>query len=474
MPIWVRLGSLIYSEDSFHMRQTFWSLSLVLLVGFGLEAFADLAPSTAKSVRDILTVGFEPGRESLPKAKVVYDTSVKAGDKSPELAYAYGLVLLKQFKPKEAVVQFRIAADHPDSPYWPAWQALIYSHFTAKETTAGYDRLFDFAKRLQKTQPEVALDEQKRLVEWMGQLVGALDKLAESPKAQEAVRKNDLRLRDLLGEDLQTSYDEGRHDTEDAALLVEVELDAAKEEQLSKNEQERVEKLSKTEADAEAAKKKAEAVKKSEEDWKRWLDDQLKQNDRLLARLEKDYGLLERRAQENVESQNELDREINFERNSRAASGNSTVAPRVDPRLTRQQSLFAQELRLQQRLTPAERIDRMLNQKFQLQMDFDRISQQGFGISQTAARVIQQRDLAMKKYQQMTGQLVKEEAAVKKWQDRLKKDSTKLKAPASEKGGAVNRTLTKAKSLRTYIDFDVTDERQRLLDLIDPPKAKPN
>ncbi|GDY06861.1 hypothetical protein LBMAG52_03470 [Planctomycetia bacterium] len=142
------------------------------------------------------------------------------------------------------------------------------------------------------------------LVDAVAQVPDKLDKLAESPKAQEAVRKNDLRLRDLLGEDLQTSYDEGRHDAEDAALLVEVELDAAKEEQLAKNEQERVEKLSKTEADAEAAKKKSESVKKSAEDSKRLLDDQLKQLDRLLVRLEKEHGILERRAVENLESQN--------------------------------------------------------------------------------------------------------------------------------------------------------------------------
>ena len=100
----------------------------------------------------------------------------------------------------------------------------------------------------------------------------------------------------------------------EAVGYVNVELDAAKEEQLAKNEQDRVEKLSKTEADAEAAKKKAEAVKKSAEDWKRWLDDQLKQNDRLLARLEKDYGILERRAQENLETQNQIDRQINTTR----------------------------------------------------------------------------------------------------------------------------------------------------------------
>ena len=38
----------------------------------------------------------------------------------------------------------------------------------------------------------------------------------------------------------------------------------------------------------------------------------------------------------------------------------------------------------------------------------------------------------------------------------------------------MNRTLTKAKSLRTYIDFNLDDERQRLLDQIDPPQPKAN
>lgn len=430
----------------------------VLLVGFcGSAVLAELAPGTAKSIREILEVGFEPGRESLPKAKSLHEAAVKSGDKSPEMAYAYGLVLLKQFKPKEAVEQFRLAAEHSDTPYWPAWQALIFTHFSAKETTAGYDRLFDFAKRIQKTQPAIELNEQKRLVQWMGQLVGALDKIAESPKAQEIVKKQDIRLRDLLTEELLPSYDEGRHETEDAAMLVEVELDETKQQQQGKNEQERVEKQAKVEADAQAAKKKAEVVKKSAEDWKRWLDDQLKQNDRLLARLEKDYGLLERRAQENLETQNQLDREINSARSQTQKAAQQSNAVRGG--IQRNNNF---------------RVDQMLNQKIQLQMDFDRISQEGFGVSQNAAKVMQQRDVAMTKYQQMTGLLVKEEVATQKWQDRLKKDGEKLKTPASAKGGAVTRTLTKAKSLRTYIDFDLNDERQRLLDQIDPPKAPPN
>lgn len=441
------------------MRPTCWWLSLIVLMSCGVAASAELAPSTAQAVRKLLAVGFEPGRESLPKAKVVYDAAVKAGDKSPELAYAYGLVLAKQFKPKDAIEQFRLAAEASDAPYWPAWQALTFSHFNSKDTTAGYDRLFDFAKRLQGNDPPVPLDEQKRMVEWMGQLVGALDKLAESPKAQETVRKNDLRLRDLLGEDLQTSYDEGRHEAEDAALLVEVELDAAKEQQLAKNEQERVEKLSKTEADAEAAKKKAEAVKKSAEDWKRLLDDQLKQFDRLLARLEKEHGILERRAVENLEAQNQIDREINAIRQRATATagrarGRTGNVPIVNARTTEQQ------------------IDQFLNQKILLQTENDRLTQESLAIHQNAARAVRERQGVIQQYQQKTGQLVKEEAAVQKWQDRLKKDSTKLKAPASDKGGAVTRTLTKAKSLRTYIDFDLADERQRLLDQIDPPTER--
>ena len=441
------------------MRPMRWWLSGLLLAFLGTASVAEVSPSTAKSVREMLEVGFEPGRESLPKAKSLHDAARKSGDKSPEIAYAYGLVLLKQFKPKEAVEQFRLATEHPEAPCWPAWQALIFTHFSVKETTAGYDRLFDLAKRLQNAHPEVAFDRQKELVQWMGQLAGALDKLAESPKAVETVRKNEVRLRDLIAEPLQPSYDEGRHEATDAAMLLEVELDDAKQQQQAKNEQERVEKQGKTAAEIEAAKKKVEAVKKSAEDWKRWLDDQLKQNDRLLARLEKDYGLLERRAQENLETQNQLDREINASRNQQQQPGQQRNAPRGN---------------LNVRGNPQIRVDQLLNQKIQLQLDFDRVSQEGFSISQNAARVMQQRDVAMKKYQQMTGQLVKEESATQKWQDRLKKDGEKLKAPASDKGGVVARTQTKAKSLRTYIDFNLEDERQRLLDQIDPPKPKPN
>ncbi len=439
------------------MRATQWWLSFGLLVGIGTMAVAEVSPSTAKSVRELLVVGFESGREALPKAKSLHEAAIKSGDKSPEMAYAYGLVLLKQFKPKEAVEQFRLAAEHPEAPHWPAWQALIFTHFSAKETTAGYDRLFDFARRVQKAQPAIELNEQKRLAQWMGQLVGALDELAESPKAKEIVKKNDARVRDLFAEVLQSSYDEGRREADDAALLIEAELDDAKQQQRAKNEEDRVAKQSKVEADNEAAKKKAEAVKKSAEDWKRWLDDQLKQNDRLLARLEKDYGLLERRAQENLETQNQIDRQIN------------TI---------RQQSLQAAQQKKTTRnntqLTPDQRVDQLLNQKIQLQFDIERASQEAYAVSQNAGRVVQQRDLATKKYQQMTGLLVKEEAATQKWQDRLKKDGEKLKAPASDKGGAVTRTLTKAKSLRTYIDFDINDERQRLLEQIDPPKAAAN
>src|SRR5438309_2280523 len=99
------------------MRAARCWLACLLLGIAGMMSAAELAPSTAKSVREILEVGFEPGRESLPKAKTIHDSVVKSGDKSPKIAYAYGLVLLKQFKPKEAVEQFRLAAEYPDAPY---------------------------------------------------------------------------------------------------------------------------------------------------------------------------------------------------------------------------------------------------------------------------------------------------------------------------------------------------------------------
>ena len=439
-----------------------------LLLSFVSSATAvDVSPTTAKSVRELLEVGFQPGKESLPKAKSLFEAAVKSGDKSPELAYVYGLVLVKQFKTKEATEQFRIAAENPEAPYWPAWQALVFTHFSAKETIPGYDRLSEFAKRLQQADPEVPLDEQERNVQWMGRLMGALVKLAESPKAQETVRKQDHRLRDSLAERLRPSYDEGWLEADDTGLLIDTELNEAKLLQQAKNEQERVEKKEKLESSAEAAEKKAEAVKKTAENAKRLLDDQLKQIDRLLARLEKEHGLLERRAQENVEMQFQIDRQIT-NRQQQPISNGAVRVTGANRNVGQQSRTITQQNRLNNELI----IDQLLNQKIQLQFDNDRISQEAFATSQNAARVVNQRQAVIQQYQQRTGQLVKEEASVQKWQDRLKKDSEKLKAPASDKGKEVARTLSKAKSLRTYIDFNINDERQRLLDQIDPPMPK--
>lgn len=439
-----------------------------LLLNFVSSATAvDLSPTTAKSVRELLEVGFQPGKESLPKAKSLFEAAVKSGDKSPELAYAYGLVLVKQFKTKEATEQFRIAAENPEAPYWPAWQALVFTHFSAKETIPGYDRLSEFAKRLQQADPEVPLDEQERNVQWMGRLMGGLVKLAESPKAQETVKKQDHRLRDSLAERLRPSYDEGWLEADDTGLLIDTELNEAKLLQQAKNEQERVEKKEKLESSAEAAEKKVEAVKKTAENAKRLLDDQLKQIDRLLARLEKEHGLLERRAQENVEMQFQIDRQIT-NRQQQPISNGAVRVTGANRNVGQQNRTITQQNRLNNELI----IDQLLNQKIQLQFDNDRISQEAFATSQNAARVVNQRQAMIQLYQQKTGQLVKEEAAVQKWQDRLKKDSEKLNAPASDKGKEVARTMTKAKSLRTYIDFNINDERQRLLDQIDPPMPK--
>ncbi len=435
------------------MRMLRFLTACLLLSFIDSTSAAELSPSTAKSVRVILDVGFQPGREALPRAKSLFDSVVKSGDKSPEIAYAYGLVLLKQFKTKEALEQFRIAAEHPDTPHWSAWQALIFTHFVTKETTAGYDRLSDFAKRLQQAQPEVALDEQERHVQWMGRLTGALGKLAESPKAQEVAKRHDHHLRESLAERLRPSYDEGWLEADETGLLIETELDEAKQQQLTKNEQQRVEKKEKIEADTEAAEKKAEAVKKTAENAKRLLDDQVKQFDRLLVRLEKEYGLLERRALENIETQNQLDREINAAQQQTIRPGGNRNANTNRPQI--QQAIDQQR-------------DQLLNQKILLQQENDRLSQEGYAISQNANRVVKERQAVIQQYQQKTGQLVKEEAAVQKWQDRLKKDGAKLKAPASDKGSAVTRTLTKAKTLRTYIDFNLDDERRRLLDQIAP------
>ncbi|MBC8113031.1 MAG: hypothetical protein H7062_01515, partial [Candidatus Saccharimonas sp.] len=389
--------------------------------------------------------GFKRGPKVLPDAQRRYETLRSDSQNDPRIDYALGLVYLRQLKNKEAQTQFLLATKRTGEPYWPAWQALIWTHGTAKETTVAYERLTEMAKRLVKLDNAPELDAVAEQVDWIGQSMAAFEKMGETTKAREAWMRQDETLRELFAGKLLGAYNSGLEEVHTRHALLEDDIRTTRDKTLEKREQERIEKQSKVGKDLESTKEKRDGLKKTAEEWKKILDDQLLNFDKQLSRLERDHTFLEKRGQSIVESQIQLGREMTLLQ-QRASAGNQP-----NNQFGTQTNYEAQ-------------MDQLQLQKVRYQAEYDQTLVAAQQVTQKAQGLIQQRNGVVQQYQKATGQLVQQDASLDKWQGRLKKDTEKLKAPADDKVPAVTNKIKQVRSFRTYIELDVIEQRDRLLD----------
>ena len=375
-------------------------------------------------------------RRGLPETLRRCETLRGESQNDPRIDYAFGLVQLRQLKNKDAQSQFLLATKRTGETYWPAWQALIWTHGAARETIAAYDRLTEMTNRLVEIDDSSKDAMAAEQVGWIGQSMAAFDKMSDSPKAREAWSRQDEVLRGLLSVKLLAAYNSGPKEVEARHALLEDDIRSTRDKTLEKREQERIEKQTKADQDLESAQEKRDDLKKTAEEWKNSLDDQLANLDKQLSLLEKDHGLLEKRGLSIVESQNQLSREMN-------------------QILTRGGT---------NKLLAEAEIEQRGLQKARLQVEYDQTVVAAQRVTQKAQGLVQQRNGVIQQYQKATGQLVKQDASLDKWQGRLKKDTEKLKGPVDDKGSAVMGKLKQAQSFRTYVEFDVAKQRNRLLE----------
>ena len=435
--------------------RTWVGLLPLLMIGAADISAADATPhkdsareaALGRRLVEFFDEGFKRSPKVLPDAQRRYETLRADSQNDPRIDYALGLVQLRQFKQKEAQTQFQLATKRIGEPYWPAWQALIWTHGTAKETTAAYDRLTEMAKRLVKldnSQEDTVVAEQ---IDWIGQSMAAFEKMADSPKSREAWMKEDEALRELFVGKLLVAYDNGQDEVHTRHALLEDDIRSTRDKTLEKREQERIEKQTKTDKDLESTREKRDGLKKTAEEWKKSLDEQLLNFDKQLSRLERDHTFLEKRGQSIVESQIQLGREMTLLQQRASASGGH----QPNNRFGTQTNYEAQMEQLQ-----------LQNARYQAEYDQTLVAAQQ--VTQKAQGLIQQRNGVIQQYQKATGQLVKQDASLDKWQGRLKKDTEKLKAPVDDKVPAVTNKIKQVSSFRTYIELDVMEQRDRLLD----------
>lgn len=438
-------------------------LAFVLCTGLLIQPAAAREPAAApspvaKELQGLFDAASGRGTNVLADVQKRYAAARKAVGDDSRLDYAYGLILLKQFKHKEAVAQFQAATQRKGDPLWPAWQALVWGHFAAKDYTSGCDRMTEMAKKLAAIANEDDSPEVRRSIEWLGQMVAALGKVADAGKQRDAVVKVDAKLQELFTGDELALYESGKREVGAVATDVTRDAEELQQKLQAKDDDERKKKLEEVASNLETSKEKRDSLKRSAEDWKTWLDEQLDAKDKQLARLEKDYAFLEKRAQSLIQSQLQVQAQLSLLSVAGAGAGNAG------------QGAITAQSQLQQ-----QQISTLQAQQVAYQLDYERTSLSGLGVSQQAAKVVGERAAAVKQYEKATGQLIKQDAAIGKWEDRMKKDGDKLKKVAKDKSSTPAKKAAAPKTLRSYVDLNWAIERDRLLESVGvgPESDKP-
>ncbi len=398
---------------------------------------------------EMFKVGFDPGPDHLKQARRKYDAAREAAKGDPRIDYAFGLVLVKQMRNQEAVLQFQAVTRQSRTECWPAWQALIWVHLISKDYVAGHERLKDYVRLIADPQLTVDQDERQQAAEWIGQVVAALKKSVDTVKQREALVRLDESMQEILGPNLQSSFERGKQGVQTLNSVMEEDVQQTREAAQAKSQKERAEKEAQVAKDLEASAEKREVLKKSAEDGKKYFDEQLAAFDKQLTRLERDYDFLQKRALSISTSQLQLNAEFALLEKQTNNTNNTNSRNSRSAGLTQAYQQRKAVLEVQQ-------------VKYQVELDQTMVA--AVAVSQKAQAVAGQRVATVKQYERATGQLVQQDSKLDQWQDRLKKDGDKLKAPAKNKPAVVTTKIQQTRSFRTYVDLDLALERDRLLD----------
>lgn len=399
-----------------------------------------------RKIAEMFQVGFERGSNPQKEARRLYESALSLSKNDPRVDYAFGLVLLKQVKNKEAMSQFQQAVNSSGSTYLPAVQALIWMNFVAKDYPAGYEQLRSYAKRVATSEMETS--EKEQAAEWIGQVLAALQMSVDSIKQRDTLKREDEAVTGLLGTSLKSALSDGRVRVHSLHALMEGDIQQAREIAQAKEQKERADKEAQVAKNLESSAEKREELKKSSEDSKKAFEQQIAAFDKQLARLERDYDFLQKRVLSLTASQIQINGEMAL-----LSQQSTSAQPRNANPFGQQQLAQA----YQQRMSLLEA------QAFRYQFELDQTLASTINLSQRAQVVAGQRTATVRQYERLTGQIVQQDSALDKWQERLKKDGEKLKEQPKPKGAVTNK-VQQVKSFRTYVDLDLNLERDRVLD----------
>lgn len=424
------------------------------LIAPGLTAAADqpvLVPAEyVDHFRGMLKEGFAGAPGSLEAAEQHFLAAQRLRPDDARLKYAYGLVMQKNLRHTDAVAHFAAAAKG-DPPYLPAVRATLRETIRRKKYADALEQLVDLSESLDKT-PGATADDRHETARWMGRVIGFLCAPHASDKTRKQTQQADAAIRQRLAQQTLDHYDLGQQDVR--VIEGELQLEQQSAEQSARLDHQVAEK----EADArrDAYRARQEELLDTREKWNDWFADTSRELDTQLDQLGDRFDTLNRSVTSLIESIQAAQLDLkrlqtlaDLRARQRPGSGRPVVGLPPPGSLEAELLARSQELNLYVNELTAAMKQRELT-------------------ARQAQQLLAQRAAAERKYRDATGTVAQQVSRVKKWDERLKTamDQEKNSPLSSRK---LRSLANRSQSFSTYDSFDLDAERQRMLQVYDPP-----
>jgi hypothetical protein len=407
------------------------------------------SPGFRQAMRQLLEVADERGPTAFALAQRRFQSARGMTTDVRPVQFAYGVVLQRLHRPKEATAAFSNAARHAAGAYPPAYEAWVSSLLAARQWTAAAEALRDYGGIL-VDKPEAWADAKDRRAsaDWLGRAVSAAILVAPQGNDVQRFASVDERLRKDLTTDVSVDYLRGFDEViELHEQLADTGEKSRQEAKVAQEKERETERAVVTDQQGQVASQR-ENLKLTADEWKKRLDEKQAEFAKQLGQLEKDWNTQDQKRQS-------VDRSI-------------LLAQQEAALLTQQYQALANNERpsLPERLR-MQQVDGQINQRaqqlIQYQLERDRTLAAMQAVYQQATAVLAQRQALIQDYERATGQLVKQDESLRKWNDRLSKQKTALEEVPTGQTAATQAIDQKRKSIGTYLPVDWEAIRQRLL-----------
>ncbi len=390
----------------------------------------------------LLEAGFGPDLADLRDAQKRVAALRRNPRHDPRADYAYGLVLLNHFKPREAKAAFAAAVDASQLAYLPAWMAHIRIHLLRRNYYQGLELLDQLAPLLADDSTKWS-DPQAPVqgAHWVGRVIGACQLAKVKVNDGPDPTRLDAAFQSLFEGDLNAAYQLGRDSIQQEYENLSGEFDRTQlhVERMQKDRQKRRQK--KIDRKRQTVKEEAQTVERTTVEWKAWLDEELARIDNELTNLKQDYETLEKTDTDIANAMVRLAGE-------RVAA---QVAERAGYQQRRRNNFVPLSLRIEQRIV-------------EYQKQRNKLASEAASINEQARILVSQRESATREYQTATGQLTKDASETQKWKQAFQKAAEKNKAAASKSARSLRARKQRLTRLATYLDFDTKDAKRALLE----------